>query len=91
VPSKAEQALEAYDEGVARAGYKRGSTFANDGRAGSEILPGADGAGNLVTYQEWDVDPLQKGVNRGSQRIVTGSDGSAYWTDDHYTTFTRIR
>lgn len=33
---------------------------------------------------------MQKGVNRGPQRIVKGSDGSAYWTDDHYTAFTWI-
>ncbi|MGO9868230.1 MAG: ribonuclease domain-containing protein [Rhodomicrobium sp.] len=44
-----------------------------------------------MTYQEWDVNPRVPGVNRGAQRLVTGSDGSAYYTDDHYKTFTQIR
>ena len=27
----------------------------------------------------------------GPERLVTGSDGSAYYTDDHYKTFKKIR
>lgn len=44
-----------------------------------------------VTYREWDVKPYVKGVARGPERIVTGSDGSAYWTGDHYDTFLMFR
>ncbi|WP_245581263.1 ribonuclease domain-containing protein [Propionicicella superfundia] len=44
-----------------------------------------------VAYREWDVNPYTKGVNRGTERIVTGSDGSAYWTGDHYDTFLMFR
>jgi len=73
--------------GKAPDGFKGGSTFANDGRAGGQVLPKTDAAGNPVTYKEWDVNPFQKGVNRGTERIVTGSDGRAYYTTDHYTTF----
>ena len=47
-------------------------------------------AGRLITYREWDVDPYQKGVNRGAERIVIGSDGRAYYTNNHYGTFTLI-
>jgi ribonuclease T1 len=28
--------------------------------------------------------------DRGARRIVTGSGGEYYWTDDHYTSFSRI-
>ena len=28
--------------------------------------------------------------DRGARRIVTGEDGSAYWTDDHYDSFSVI-
>jgi len=30
-------------------------------------------------------------MNRGPERIVTGSDGRAYYTSDHYTTFTEMK
>jgi RHS repeat-associated protein len=67
-------------------GYKGGSTFANDGSGGAQILPRGSG----VTYREWDVNPNVKGVDRGAERIVTGSDGTAYYTNNHYTSFTQF-
>jgi large repetitive protein len=72
-------------------GYKGGSAFANDGRAGGQILPSTTTEGGTVTYREWDVNPYIKGVDRGPERIVTGSDGSAYYTNDHYNSFTQFR
>lgn len=77
--------------GRAPRGYKGSEVFANDGRAGSEILPRIDASGKPIEYQAWDVRPYSKGVNRGAERVVTGSDGSVYYTSDHYQTFTRIR
>lgn len=65
------------------AGYKGGSAYTNVGGR----FPRTDEAGNPVTYKEWDVNPLVKGVNRGTERILTGTDGSAYYTDDHYKSF----
>jgi hypothetical protein len=38
--------------------------------------------GNGVTYREWDVNPNIKGVDRGGERLVTRSDGSAWYTND---------
>lgn len=29
--------------------------------------------------------------DRGARRIITGSEGEKYWTDDHYASFSRIR
>jgi len=40
-----------------------------------------------MNYTEWDVNPFIKGVNRGTERVVIGSDGSAYYTGDHYESF----
>jgi RHS repeat-associated protein len=71
-------------------GHKGGSTFRNDGRTGGEVLPRNDATGKPITYRKYDVNPYQSGVNRGGERIVRGSDGSAYYTNDHYRTFTRI-
>ncbi|GAB0102428.1 hypothetical protein JMUB6875_13960 [Nocardia sp. JMUB6875] len=54
-------------------------------------LPRKDSSGKAISYQEWDVNPKQRGQGRDAERIVTGSDGSAYYTGDHYKTFTRMR
>ena len=71
-------------------GYRGGTRFYNDGRDGEPTLPATTPAGRSITYREWDVHPWVRGVNRGAERLVTGSDGSAYYTADHYRTFTRI-
>ena len=54
-------------------------------------MPQTDSQGRRLRYREWDVNPLRPGVNRGAERLVTGSDGSAHYTDDHYKSFKKIR
>lgn len=71
-------------------GTKGGSVFDNDGRNGGQLLPKTDSRGNPIQYREWDVNPSQKGADRGLERIVTGSDGRAYYTANHYETFTEM-
>lgn len=40
-------------------------------------------------YREYTVET--PGLShRGARRIVTGSNGEFYWTDDHYSSFSRI-
>ncbi|WP_374110837.1 ribonuclease domain-containing protein [Paenarthrobacter sp. A20] len=68
-------------------GFKGGRPFEN---TGPMTLP-TSSANGPIKYREWDVNPFQKGTNRGGERIVTGSDGSAYSTLDHYDTFVRFR
>lgn len=68
-------------------GYVGGRNFQNRERQ----LPRTDDKGNRIRYQEWDVHEKIKGENRGAERLVTGSDGSAYYTDDHYRNFKKIR
>jgi ribonuclease T1 len=61
---------------------KDGTTFSN--REG--VLPDqGDGY-----YKEYTV-PTPGSDDRGARRIVTGSGGEFYWTDDHYRSFERIR
>ena len=69
------------------AGYKGGREFVKDGSQGGSVLP----RGNGVTYREWDVNPKIKGVDRGDEPLVTGSDGSAWGTNDHYQSFLTVR
>jgi len=66
-------------------GYQGGGIFANDGRNGSQILPTND-----APYREYDIYPKIQGVSRGSERIVIGHSGTAWYTRDHYISFTRI-
>jgi RHS repeat-associated protein len=77
--------------GTAPPGFQGGRTFANDGRGGGQVLPRTDAAGRPVTYNEFDVNPFTKGVNRGAERLVRGSNGSAHYTNDHYGTFKSIK
>lgn len=87
-PDKVLKILEHVDRnGDAMDGYEGGRTFGNFERR----LPTTDTKGRRMKYREWDVNPLRPGVNRGAERLVTGSDGSAYYTDDHYATFKKIR
>jgi len=91
VPQKALDALQhIQNNGSPPPGTRGGGGYANDGRGNGEILPETDSNGNDINYREWDVDKYQPGVNRGPERLVTGSDGSAYYTGDHYGTFVRI-
>jgi len=92
IPAHASSVLRHVDQaGGAPAGYKGGGAFVNDGRNGGQVLPRFDSSGNPINYREWDVNPFQPGVNRGAERLVTGNDGSAWYTDTHYTTFIRMR
>ncbi|MCX2963775.1 ribonuclease domain-containing protein [Gordonia aquimaris] len=67
-------------------GTRGGSVFRNN----EGLLP-ATSAGGRIDYREWDVNPKEPGRSRDAERIVTGSDGSAWYTDDHYRSFVQIR
>jgi ribonuclease T1 len=67
-------------------GYVGGRHFQNRERK----LPLLSKDGESIQYKEWDVIPFKTGQNRGPERLVTGSDGSAWYTLDHYKTFQKI-
>ncbi|AFT99020.1 ribonuclease domain-containing protein [Nocardia brasiliensis] len=92
VPDRAYATLREIDAGrwpdsANAPGTKGGDRWMN--RGGD--LPATDASGTPITYQEWDVNPKQRNRNRDAERIVTGSDGAAWYTGDHYKTFTRMR
>jgi ribonuclease T1 len=88
VPEKVGKVLEYVDEhNKAMEGYEGGRNFGNF----EKRLPQRDDKGRQIRYREWDVNPLKRGVNRGAQRLITGSNDTAYYTDDHYKTFKKIR
>lgn len=71
----------------APSGYVGGRTFGNFER----LLPIQTSTGLRLRYQEWDVKPKIQGQNRGAERLITSSDDHAYYTSDHYRTFTEIQ
>lgn len=92
IPPRAFDTLAEIDDGgwpdsANAPGTKGGLTWQN--RSGD--LPRDDVDGARIAYQEWDVNPKRRDQSRDAERIVTGSDGSAWYTDDHYTSFTRMR
>jgi guanyl-specific ribonuclease Sa len=92
VPRKVLQVLEYVEKNShAPDGYEGGRTFLNLGNGGDQSLPNFDANANPIKYKEWDVNPHVPGKNRGAERLVTGSDGRAYYTADHYRTFIRVR
>jgi guanyl-specific ribonuclease Sa len=67
-------------EGNAPPGYIGGRTFQNRERR----LPRGH-------YREYDVNQKMRGRSRDAERIVIEQDtGKAYYTDDHYRTFTPL-
>lgn len=71
------------ENSVAMSGYVGGRRFGNF----EGLLPKKDESGKRIDYQEWDVNPKIQGKNRGAERLVTGTDGKAYYSDDHYGSF----
>ncbi|GGD78270.1 hypothetical protein GCM10011514_47860 [Emticicia aquatilis] len=87
VPQKVYEVLKYIKEnGEAPDGYVGGRKFGNY----EKQLPQKDDNGQRINYQEWDVNPKKQGRNRGAERLVTGSDGRAYYTKNHYKTFIEI-
>ena len=71
------------ENGIAMSGYVGGRRFGNF----EGLLPKKDASGKRIDYQEWDVNPKIQGKNRGAERLITGSDGKGYYTNDHYGSF----
>ncbi|MCM3895164.1 ribonuclease N [Gordonia sputi] len=91
VPAQVTKTLSLIDAGAwppnDSSGTRGGTSFGNfEGR-----LPKTTSSGKRITYTEWDVNRREAGRSRDAERIVTGSDGSAWYTADHYNTFVQIR
>ena len=87
VPGHALEVLQfVRQHGEAPEGYVGGREFQNR----EKRLPIKDAQGHTLRYSEWDVHPKKSGQNRGAERLVTGSDHSAWYTGDHYKTFQKI-
>jgi ribonuclease T1 len=87
IPPKVYKLLKYVKEhGEAPEGYVGGRIFQNRERN----LATKDKNSQKIKYQEWDVNPKKQGKNRGTERLVTGSDDTAWYTNDHYHTFQSV-
>lgn len=73
--------------GYAPPGFVGGRVFGNyEGQ-----LPRFNARRKRIEYREWDVRLKAEGRNRGAERLITGSDGRAWYTADHYRTFLEVK
>jgi ribonuclease T1 len=82
LPSQAADTLALIDAGGPFPYSRDGVTFENRER----LLPDQPRG----YYREYTV-PTPGSSDRGARRIIVGRDGTAYWTADHYASFSRIR
>ena len=73
--------------GFAPPGFVGGRVFGNY----EGLLPRYNARRKRIEYREWDVRPKAEGRSRGAERLVTGSDGRAWYSADHYRTFIEIK
>lgn len=73
--------------GFAPPGYVGGRVFGNY----EGLLPRYNAGGKRIEYREWDVRPRAEGKTRGAERLVTGSDGRAWYSADHYRSFLEVK
>ena len=94
LPQNAQDAFWRYDNHGWRgappgmsSGINAGHRFSNS----RSSLPITDSSGRAVTYKTFDINLRISARGRDAERFVVGSDGSIFFTDDHYLTFIRIR
>ena len=76
--------------GSAPQGTKGRGVYRNETRPYHQKLPEFDHSGQ-ISYFEYDLFRKVKDVNRGAHRLVVGTNGRAYYTNNHYVTFTEVK
>ncbi len=93
LPKNVEDSYEKYEKN----GWKGHAEQSSGTKAGEEFknkkgdLPKKDSYGKDIKYKEYDVNNKIFGKNRDAERFVKGSDGSIYYTDNHYESFKKIK
>jgi guanyl-specific ribonuclease Sa len=82
-----EHGVEAQGAGAQRMGPSLPRPFRNNGGRKGYQLPQFDSTGQEIHYTEWGTVQSADNPDWGGERIVTGSDGSAYYSPTHYQTW----
>ena len=72
-------------------GQTKGTSAGGKYRNDDGYLPSTDQFGQPIEYRKFDVNNKEPGQGRDAQRFVVGSDGSVYYTDEHYRGFVKIK
>ncbi|PPG93648.1 RHS repeat-associated core domain-containing protein, partial [Rathayibacter rathayi] len=92
IPEKPTQLLDRLDTtGEKFPNIKGGQRWNNDPKPGHTRLPTSTADGTPIEYKEYELDPKIPGQRRPSPRVVTGDDGSTYYSPDHYHNFFLMR
>ncbi|HMS57134.1 MAG TPA: ribonuclease domain-containing protein, partial [Fimbriimonadaceae bacterium] len=78
-----------YDDIIDTVEKARKGTARGPGTRGGSPFDNREGRLPKGKYKEWDLNPPGT-AGRGGKRVVTDSDGNAWYTPDHYTTFFRL-
>lgn len=89
VRDSANETLASINKGVVRSGVPEGRWGHRYNNVDGS-LPLREANGNPITYSSYDV-PVSGQVGHGANRIITGTDGSRYYTGTHYRGFGRIK
>jgi ribonuclease T1 len=81
LPPEARDAVERVDDGGPFPYDQDDGVFENRERLLPDHAPGY--------YREYTVE-TPGSADRGARRLVVGSGGEVYWTDDHYASFSRV-
>lgn len=87
-----QKAFDAYSSHGWKGQYRGGPANANGKwmnkpSGNAQRLPTKKSDGTDITYAEFDIDDVKP---RSARRLVKGSDGNVYYTNDHYKTFKRV-
>lgn len=72
-------------------GTRAGHEYRNDGRDGTVLLPETGADGQRLEYFEFDINNRIPGQSRDSERFLKVSDGSVYYTNDHYMSVIKVK
>lgn len=90
---KAQHSFNEYTKVVWEGNFKgqtEGTAAGKKFRNADNVLPTTDQYNTPITYKEFDVNNKLPSRGRDGERFVRGSDGSVYYTEDHYKTFKKI-
>ena len=94
LPANAKDAYKGYEQNGWKGNYSGQTPGTKAGGAWDNAygdLPTNTSSGAPITYKEFDVNNKILGAGRDAERFLYGSDGSIYYTPNHYTTLIKIQ
>ena len=91
LPPNVSKRLNEINKGINNPNVRKPKIFENSGKGNTPRLPDVDVYGNQITYTEYTVNPRPPHGYLDAERIVVGSNGSIYYTPDHFLTWIQVK